>query len=513
MAARGRGHLSDHGRDDPRHADLRDIGLRGGSLSYLDNLWYALLLSLMLPATLLTSPNGLAIVVSAGLLMVMLHWALPAIGHWMMHPPLLAYLLIACAFSGNLNADRILNRDHLLVGELMAPAARPIEPPARFVVRSRAESDRRRLCRACSRSFDELHARGLETPTRRWLPLSVLLRDIMPPLEDFIVAGQPGPIGTSSTLAVIICGLFLLYRGVIDFRIPLIGCLSAYVAFIMLPIPTVIAAGPQWHWAVFRLPEVGPAVAITFVNYEMLASPLIFTLFLLATTPIVCPMKRRPRTIFALLLGIVAAAFQLYVSVSYGPYSGAVARQHAVGGIGSLVWRGLRIACQRRDVRGFIGRRIFPQDKPRRVLLLSHERIGSASHSQEGSLNCFRERQNIFLRNRGRMRLHEILATAKSVITNNRTAARQRFQRRQRQPLLAGEAQENRRRPKDFRGLGFGSILNVHDIKARKCALRTAAAPAASRTSVRFFRSMYAICDFLAGSNRKSVGSMLFRIR
>jgi len=298
----------------------RDIGLRGGTLSYLDNLWYALLLALMLPATLLSAGSGLAIVTAAALLMVMLRWALPAIGHWMMHPALLAYLLIAGAFSGSLNADRILNRDHLLVGELMhagAPADRAAGADS-WYARAQNPTDADYV----EHVADHLtrYTRGLETPTRRWLPLSVLLRDIMPPLEDFIVAGQPGPIGASSALAVIICGLFLLYRGVIDFRIPLIGCLSAYVSFIMLPIPTVIAAGPQWHWAVFRLPEVGPAVAITFVNYEMLASPLIFMLFLLATTPVVCPMKRRSRTIFALALGIVAAAFQLYVSVSYGPY-------------------------------------------------------------------------------------------------------------------------------------------------------------------------------------------------
>ena len=298
----------------------RDIGLRGGTLSYLDNLWYALLLSLMLPATLLTSFNGCAIVAAAALLMVMLRWALQAVGHWMMHPALLAYLLIALAFSGSLNADRILNRDHLLIGELMragAPADRSAGVDSWFTrVRNPTDAD------YVERVADRLtrYTRGLETPTRRWLPLSVLLRDTMPPLEDFIVAGQPGPIGVSSALAVIICGLFLLYRGVIDFRIPLIGCLSAYVSFIMLPIPTVIATGPQWHWVVFRSPEVSPAVAITFVNYEMLASPLIFTLFLLATTPIICPMKRRSRTIFAFVLGVAAAAFQLYVSVSYGPY-------------------------------------------------------------------------------------------------------------------------------------------------------------------------------------------------
>jgi Na+-translocating ferredoxin:NAD+ oxidoreductase RnfD subunit len=274
----------------------------------------------MLPATLLASFNGCMIVAIAPLLMVMVRWALPAVGHWMMHPALLAYLLIALAFFGSLNADRILNRDHLLVGELMragAPADRAAGSDS-WYTRTRNATDADYV----ERVADHLtrYTRGLETPTRRWLPLSVLLRDTMPPLEDFIVAGQPGPIGVSSALAVIMCGLFLLYRGVIDFRVPLIGCLAAYVTFIILPIPTVISSGPQWHWVVFRLPEVPPAVAITFVNYEMLASPLIFMLFLLATAPIISPMKRRSRTIFALILGVTAATFQLYVSVSYGPY-------------------------------------------------------------------------------------------------------------------------------------------------------------------------------------------------
>jgi len=298
----------------------RRVGQRGGSLGYLENFWYALLLSLMLPATLLMSETGWMIAISAAMLLVILRWTLPAVGNWMMHPTVLTYLIIAGGFSANLDADRILNRDHLLTGELMhagTPNDRAVGAES-WYARTKNPTDADYVEHVADRLTR--YTRGLEVPTRRWLPLSVLLRDIMPPLEDFIVGGQPGSIGASSALAVIICGLFLLYRGVIDFRIPLIGCLSAYVTFIMLPIPTVIASSPQWHWAVFRLQEVGPAVAITFVNYEMLASPLIFTLFLLATTPIVCPMMRRSRAIYALVLGIAAATFQLYVSVSYGPY-------------------------------------------------------------------------------------------------------------------------------------------------------------------------------------------------
>jgi electron transport complex protein RnfD len=142
----------------------------------------------------------------------------------------------------------------------------------------------------------------------------------MPPLEDFVLAGQPGAIGTSSVIAVIIGGLFLLYRGVLDYRIPLLVCVSAFAALLVLPIPSVIADAPHWRWAALRQPDIGWAVAITFANYEIMASPLIFMAFFLATSPSVRPMTRRGRTIYALLLGASSAALQLYLSVSYGPY-------------------------------------------------------------------------------------------------------------------------------------------------------------------------------------------------
>ena len=63
---------------------------------------------------------------------------------------------------------------------------------------------------------------GRVSPDRVWLSLEGLLRDRLPPLEDLILGAHPGPIGTTSAIAVIVGGLLLLYRGVIDYRIPLL---------------------------------------------------------------------------------------------------------------------------------------------------------------------------------------------------------------------------------------------------------------------------------------------------
>ena len=141
------------------------------------------------------------------------------------------------------------------------------------------------------------------------------------PRASCVLAGNPGPIGTSSVIFVVIGGMFLLYRGVIDYRIPLLIVLVAFAALLVLPIPLSITEhGPRWTWLALREPSVGWAVAITFANYELAASPAVFMAFFLATYPAVRPMTRRGRTVFAVAAGLLTAALQLYVSVSWGPY-------------------------------------------------------------------------------------------------------------------------------------------------------------------------------------------------
>jgi Na+-translocating ferredoxin:NAD+ oxidoreductase RnfD subunit len=170
---------------------------------------------------------------------------------------------------------------------------------------------------------DELlaYTASQQRPERASLTVQMLIRDQMPPLENLIVAGQSSAIGNASAIAIIAGGLFLLYQGLIDFRIPLLGTLTAVTAMLILPIPVFITdTGAEWHWLAFREHYLGWPTAMTFVNYEILASPLLLTVFYLATAPGLRPMTRRGRTIFAVGLGLLSAIFQLYASVAMGPY-------------------------------------------------------------------------------------------------------------------------------------------------------------------------------------------------
>jgi Na+-translocating ferredoxin:NAD+ oxidoreductase RnfD subunit len=160
---------------------------------------------------------------------------------------------------------------------------------------------------------------GRQPPARAALSLEELIRDTMPPLEDMIVGGAPAPLGMGSAVAVIMGGLFLLRRGLLDFRVPLLICVSCAGALMLLPMP--VAVTDRVHWRTLALHAgVGWPVAVTFVSYELMAGPLLFVAFFLASAPGVRPLTRRGRAVYAVLVGAAAAALQLYLDVSYGAY-------------------------------------------------------------------------------------------------------------------------------------------------------------------------------------------------
>jgi len=306
----------------------RRVGTLGRQLRLPHALWLATLLALMLPAhlaTLTADEDGTVlwpILVAGGVVLVMLLWMLGGLGAGRVHPVLVTYLFLSVLFSADLVPQSVLQRDKLVLGDVLyTPQSQSLvahpEPWAR-----RPLVDRYDATSAPSAAHRLIaYTRGRMVAERGLLRLQGLISDQLPPLEDLVVGGQPGPIGTSSAVAVIVGGLFLLYRGLIDYRIPLIIVITAYVLLLVLPIPArFVEDWPQWRVFVMREPDVDWATAYTFVHYELMASPLLFTALFLATAPSIRPLTRRARTVYALLVGVLVAPAQLYVSVSVGPY-------------------------------------------------------------------------------------------------------------------------------------------------------------------------------------------------
>jgi Na+-translocating ferredoxin:NAD+ oxidoreductase RnfD subunit len=310
----------------------RRIGARGRPMRPAMLLWLGVVIAMMLPANLLSAgghsstgpsnwPSTWPMLPIAGLLIVLLCWLLGGVGSGRFHPAVVVYLLLALLYGPQMKSQFVLQRNRLLVGDLLA-APRAVEPKALQT----PWKSRRILTGQDAIHCVQAATALLDFSTRRPAPdgsrvsAQALLRDHLPPMEDFVLGAVPGGIGVTSAVAVIIGGLFLLYRGLIDYRIPLLMTTAAWIALIALPIPTGNGTSPIWHWFPGHLRGVGWATGVSLANYEILASPLLFTAFFLAGSPSVRPLSRKGRAIYALLVGALAAGFQLYLSVSFGSY-------------------------------------------------------------------------------------------------------------------------------------------------------------------------------------------------
>ena len=312
----------------------RRIGMRGHALHYPHVLWLALLLGMLLPPHLLSDgvkgfftlpPHAWTIPISGAFLLVLFLWLLGGVGYARFHPVLLVLLLLVIFYHDALRPRLILHRSHMLSGnltdvggELADSRATRDEPWIRWRETAANHSVFVKSPAAYSLS-NYTRERTVEEGSR--VAIENMIQDALPPLEDLVIAGHPGPIGSSSAIAVIVGGLFLVYRGIIDYRVPLLVVMAAFAALLVLPVPIVISdTGTQWEPLIMPRINQDLPVIITFINYEMLATPLLFTAFFLAGSAPVCPTSSRARLVYATVVGILAAALQLYISAPFGAY-------------------------------------------------------------------------------------------------------------------------------------------------------------------------------------------------
>ena len=117
-------------------------------------------------------------------------------------------------------------------------------------------------------------------------------------LTQLFVGNVSGSLGETSALAILLGGLYLIYKKHIDWRIP---------AIYILTVALICQIYACWH-----------SYPIWFALYHVLAGGLMIGSFFMATDWVTCPLTRKGRLIFALGLGIITALIRLQGSYIEG---------------------------------------------------------------------------------------------------------------------------------------------------------------------------------------------------
>lgn len=282
-----------------------------------------LLLGLMLPATV----QWFVPMFGALVAVILAKGLFGGLGHYVWQPAVVGRVVVQFLFSGQLSLSTtlavspVLAPGHLLVGDLDAARAREVnlctyrgwtatEEPGL------AEAWKmERPVQALRRFAEGKVPSDSEVLQDRPLRFEPLLRDALPPWTDTLFGTVPGGIGETCSLALIIAGLYLMYRGYLRWQLPVAILGSAALAAAILPVET---ADPVEGYLWLPLLEVeqsasqARAVGVAYVMYHLTAGQLMLGAFLLSGDMIVLPMRARGQLLFGVGVGVLTIFMRLY---------------------------------------------------------------------------------------------------------------------------------------------------------------------------------------------------------
>ena len=166
---------------------------------------------------------------------------------------------------------------------------------------------------------DSLWRYRYELATQRTWLVSMLSSGELPRFEELLLGSVPGPVGGTSPAVVIGLGVYLMYRRLAWWPMPLWALGGAVLMLAWMPVPG--GAGAEgWSTVAQHLVQLGPAAGLTLLGYLLLASAA--PLVVMIHAPLSMPLTPRGRAAYALVLGSVAMAAQWLIAVPQAPYLG-----------------------------------------------------------------------------------------------------------------------------------------------------------------------------------------------
>jgi electron transport complex protein RnfD len=236
-------------------------------------------------------------------------------GHYVWQPALVGRIVVGflftqqLSFGGDLRQSPILTPNSLFVGDVHQ--ATPVGPGTYrgwFAYDQPSVSDAWQMERPVQalREFAE----G-KIPANGDSAYETLLRDYLPPWQDTVMGTVPGGIGETCTIALVIVGLYLIYKGYLRWQLPVAMLATAAVAAAVLPVEIAGSEG-SYDWLPVLEAEHGRALGIAYVFYHLTAGQLMLGAFLLGGDMIATPMRTRGQLAFAAGIGAMTIFLRLY---------------------------------------------------------------------------------------------------------------------------------------------------------------------------------------------------------
>jgi len=152
----------------------------------------------------------------------------------------------------------------------------------------------------------------------------------MPPLADAVVGSTGGGLGETSVVAILLGGLFLIYRGYIRWQLPVSFLFAAAVSAAVLPLP--VGTSGEWVWlpALSGMGQAAAAnspadwwrllaVGLTYVSFHLCSGGLMLAAFFLANDMATRPIRLSGQIIFGLGAGVLTIVARIYGGWAMAP--------------------------------------------------------------------------------------------------------------------------------------------------------------------------------------------------
>jgi len=279
---------------------------------------HALLTGLLVALTLPATVPWYVPCAAAAAAIIPATWMLGGFGHYLWQPAVVGRVLVQFLFAQQLSFGQALAHSPVLVpGRLLVGnlAAASEVPPGHYYGWTQTVADPRADAFLIERPVQTLRrlADG-ELPVDPALPLTSLLRNYLPPWEDTVLGTVPGGIGETSCIALIVVGLYLIYRGFLRWQIPVAGVVAAaaVAGTLAITVPNAADRGEHSMWLPGLAVERGQAVGVQYVLFQLTSGELMLCLFLLAGDFLARPLVARGQAIFAAGIGAITILMRRY---------------------------------------------------------------------------------------------------------------------------------------------------------------------------------------------------------